>query len=95
MLTDKEIETIIKVMMPYHPKKIGIFGSYARGENSEDSDVDILYLFEEPISLFQKADLQENLNFELKKKIDLVSEKYIHPMLKNSILKDLKVIYNG
>lgn len=95
MLSDKEIEIIINVLKPYNPKRIGIFGSYARGENTEESDVDILYQFAEPISLFQKSDLLENLKNKLNKNVDMVSEKFVHPYFKESIAKDLKLIYGS
>ena len=95
MISQQQIDIIIEIMKPYNPKKIGIFGSFARGENSENSDLDILYNFEEPISLFQKFQIQELLENKLNSSIDFVSEKYLHPFLKESILKDLKIIYGN
>lgn len=93
MISQQQIDIIIKVMKPYKPKKIGIFGSYARGENSKESDIDILYQFEEPISLFEKSNILDALQEQLNSSVDLVSEKYLHPYLKEQILKDLRVIY--
>jgi len=95
MISQQQIDIIIEIMKPYNPKKIGIFGSFARGENSEKSDLDILYNFEEPISLLQKFQIQELLENKLNSNIDFVSEKYLHPFLKESILKDLKIIYGN
>jgi predicted nucleotidyltransferase len=95
MISQQQIDIIIDTLKPYKPTKIGIFGSFARGENSENSDLDILYQFEEPISLFQKVRIQENLEKRLDFNIDFVSEKYLHPFLKKSILKDLKIIYGN
>ena len=95
MISQQQIDIIIDTLKPYKPTKIGIFGSFARGENSENSDLDILYQFEEPISLFQKFKIQEVLENKLKFNIDFVSEKYLHPFLKESILKDLKIIYGN
>ena len=93
MLTKNQIETIITVMKPYNPTKIGIFGSFARGENTDKSDIDILYRFENPVGIFKLVDLKNLLEGQLQKKIDLVSEKYVHPLLKDLILKDLQIIY--
>ncbi|SHK26477.1 nucleotidyltransferase family protein [Epilithonimonas mollis] len=95
MISQQQIDLIIEILKPYKPKKIGIFGSFARGENSENSDLDILYQFEEPISLFQKFEIQESLENKLNFSIDFVSEKYLHPFLKEGILKDLKIIYGN
>lgn len=95
MISEKQINIIINTLKPFKPSKIGIFGSYARDENNDNSDIDILYSFEEAVGLFKligiKVDLEERLN----KKIDLVSEKYANLNLKPAILRDLKVIYEN
>jgi len=81
--------------MPFNPTKIGIFGSSARGENTSDSDIDILYDFRDTVGLFTLVRLQNELERRLNRKIDLVSEKYAHPRLKPQILNDLKIIYGS
>lgn len=93
MISEQQINIIINTLKPFKPNKIGIFGSYSRGENTEESDIDILYSFEESIGLFKLIGIKDDLEQKLNKKVDLVSEKYAHPKLKPSILKDLKVIY--
>jgi len=95
MLTANQIQTIIEVFKPYNPKKISIFGSVARGEATTSSDIDILYEFNEPISLFEKADIKERLEQKLSKGVDLVSEKFLNPLLRQSINADIKLIYGG
>lgn len=95
MLSASQIETIVEVFKPYNPKRISIFGSVARGEEASSSDIDILYEFSEPISLFQKASIKENLETRLKKGVDLVSEKYLGIAFKDAIRPDLKVIYGS
>lgn len=95
MLTQSQINIIINTLKPFNPKKIGIFGSYSRGENSLDSDVDILYSFENSIGLFKLISIKEDLEKKLHKKVDLVSEKYAHPKLKPYIMNDLKIIYEN
>ena len=93
MLTQKEIDIIIDTLKPYNPKRIGVFGSVARNEEKISSDIDILYNFNVPISLFVKYRLLEALKNKLYEKIDLVSEKAIHFEIKKYIFNDLKVIY--
>ena len=95
MLTQKEINIIIDTLKPYKPKRIGLFGSVARNEETSTSDIDILYSFNSPISLFIKYDIVEELHLKLHKEIDLVSENAIHPKLKQYIYKDLKMIYES
>lgn len=93
MLSQREIDLIIETMLPYKPVRIGIFGSYARGEQTPESDVDILYEFEEVIRLFDLVKLQASLQRKLGKKVDLVSEKYIHPKLRERILNEVNIVY--
>ncbi len=93
MLSQKEINIIIETLKPYNPKRIGIFGSVARNEETSLSDIDILYSFNSPISLFSLVDIQNALQKNLHKEVDLVSEKAIHHLLKKKVLNDLKVIY--
>lgn len=93
MLKQNQIDIIIDTLKPYHPTKIGIFGSMARGEATQNSDIDILYNLRETIGLFKLIGLKQTLEEKLNLKVDLVSEKYVDPKLKPHILNDLKLIY--
>ena len=93
MIPDREQKIIVKEFKPYSPIRLGIFGSYARDESHENSDLDILYDCSETIDLFSLVALKNNLEHQLNKSIDLVSQKYLHPLLRDQILKDLKVFY--
>lgn len=95
MLSQKEIQIIIEILKPYNPKRIGLFGSVSRNQETPTSDIDILYSFNTPISLFTKYNIVEELQLKLHKEIDLVSEKAIHPKLKPYIYNDLKMIYES
>ena len=95
MISELQKNIIINTMMPFHPVRIGIFGSVARNENTENSDIDILYQLKETVGLFNIVRLKDSLEEKLNKKIDLVSEKYVHPELKAYIMNDLKIIYNN
>jgi len=59
----------------YKIKEIGIFGSFVRGEATEDSDVDILVEFEEVPSLFKFIEIENYLSNILGIKVDLVEKK--------------------
>lgn len=69
-------QAIIEVFMPYQPRRICIFGSFARGEAEEKSDVDILYDFKGPMTFIELSQLKTALEDKLKRKVDLISEKY-------------------
>jgi len=95
MISELQKNIIINTIMPFHPVRIGIFGSVARNENTENSDIDIVYQLKEAVGLFNIARIKNSLEEKLNKKVDLVSEKYIHPELKPYIMNDLKIIYSN
>ncbi|NPA62107.1 MAG: nucleotidyltransferase family protein, partial [Methanococci archaeon] len=74
----------------YKVKSIAIFGSYARGEQKETSDIDILIDYYEPISLLKLIELENYLSDLLGIKVDLITKNSIHnPYVKKSIEEDL------
>ena len=94
MVTEVQKNIIINTIMPFHPVKIGIFGSAARDAETDSSDIDILYRLENAVGLFNLVRIKDSLEEKLHKKVDLVSEKYVHPKLKPYIMNDLKIIYS-
>jgi len=72
--------------------KIGIFGSFARGEEKEGSDIDVLVEFQENYKTFDNyMDLKFLLEDLFGRKIDLVTIDALRPQLKDGILQE--VIY--
>ena len=93
MKTRKEIEETLKKYKPllrekFKVKEIGIFGSYARGEESDQSDVDLLVAFDETIG-WEFIDLKDFLEGILDKPVDLVTVNALKPQLKGEILKEV------
>ncbi|MCG2723781.1 nucleotidyltransferase family protein [archaeon] len=91
--TLKEIETVLKenkqiLNEKFKVREIGVFGSYARGEESKKSDIDILVEFYEPVG-WEFIDLKEYLESILGKEIDLVTRGALKPQLKAGILKEV------
>lgn len=72
-----------------------LFGSFARGEQTEDSDVDILVEFDRstPIGLFAYVRMLRELEEKLGRKVDLVEEGTLRPAVQLTANRDLKVIY--
>jgi len=77
---------IIPILKKNHIVKAGIFGSYACGEQKKDSDVDILIEFNG--SLLTLVRIERELKEGIGKKVDLLTYKGIHPLLKEIILKE-------
>lgn len=73
-------------------KEIGIFGSYVRGEQKNNSDLDILVEFEEAPSLFKFIELEDYLKRLLKVKVDLVMKSALKPRIGKHIMTE--VIYS-
>lgn len=84
---------IITYLSQYNPVKIGIFGSYARNEDTAESDIDILVDFKKTLSLFDLGGIKYDLIEILKRPEDIVTEKSLNKRLKKYILNDLKIIY--
>lgn len=94
-----DIQTIQQKTTPlfqqYGVKRASLFGSTARGENSADSDVDILVEMAEKSRLFDFLALQTDLEETLSRKVDLVDHEAIKPRLKPYIMSDLKLLYSA
>jgi uncharacterized protein len=76
----------------YNVEKIGVFGSYARGEQQPESDIDILVEFSKPVDFFEYFELEELLHNALGLKIDMVSVKALKPVIGKYILEEVQFI---
>lgn len=74
----------------FHIIRIGLFGSYARGEQTDKSDIDLIVEFEENTQdIYEvKIRLKEFIKAETGKDVDICREKYIKPTIKEHILKE-------
>jgi hypothetical protein len=89
----EEIKNEIRKCMPilkdkYKVKTIGVFGSYIRGEQGKESDIDILVEFYETIDLFTFVELENFLSETLGTKVDLVMKDTLKPRIKDNILRE-------
>jgi len=87
-------KVVINYLSPYKPERIGIFGSYARHEETENSDIDILVKFKQTISLFDLVRIHRELSELLGIEVDLVTESSLkNEKLKRYIYHDLQIIF--
>jgi len=98
MNTKQEILTFLQehkeeLFSRFHLSDMGLFGSFSRGEERVDSDIDILVDFKENVTdLYTvKTALKAYLSHTFNRSIDLARQKYLKPYVKAQILKD--VIY--
>lgn len=73
-------------------KSISVFGSYLRGEQNEESDIDILVEFYQTIDLFKFVELEYFLSDILGRKVDLVMKDTLKPRIKDRILEEAVVV---
>ncbi len=95
MNTKKEILDFLsknkyELLSKYHLSKIGLFGSFSRGEATKNSDVDIIFDFKENIGDVYsiKVALKTYLSETFNRSVDLAREKYLSPYAKEQILQD-------
>jgi predicted nucleotidyltransferase len=87
----KQLELIKPSLVSrYHVSELGLFGSVVRDDFSPESDIDIIVDFSRPIGI-EFIDLADELEAQLKRKVDLVSKKGIKPQYFKAIESD--VIY--
>jgi hypothetical protein len=94
-----EIKEILQAQKPYLAEKygvteIGVFGSYVRGEQRPDSDLDILIELEDPprISLLGLVNLENYLSDLLGVKVQTAIKADLKPRLKPYILREVVML---
>ena len=93
----KTLEEILEVLRShkeeirkrFKAEVIGVFGSFSRGEENEESDVDLLVRFLPGASLFDLVALADYLEEKLGMKVDIVSERVLREELRERVMRDL------
>lgn len=88
----KIVETIVKILKRHGITRAALFGSFARGEAKEGSDIDIVIEPPEKFTLFDTVRVKGELERSLKKEVDIITFDSISPHLKAYITRDMKVI---
>lgn len=97
MKTIKDIEIIIQkhkkeLEERFGLREIGIFGSYVRGNQLQDSDIDILVAIERPMGFIKFIKLENHLSQILGAKVDLVTKKALKPYIGRRILQEVHYV---
>jgi len=83
---------VVLLLKRYDVKRAAFFGSFVRGEHRGDSDIDILVEFEGEKSLLDLARLKIELEKVLRRRVDVLTYGSLHPLLRDRILQEQKVI---
>ena len=94
MKTINEIKKSLSEQKPillkkYAVNRLGVFGSYVRGDQHQNSDLDVLIDYEEAPSLITLIEMEYYLSEIIRVKVDLLTTKGIKSQLKDSILKEV------
>ncbi|MBN1307549.1 MAG: nucleotidyltransferase family protein [Chitinispirillaceae bacterium] len=97
MKTLNDVKSLLEGQMAllrqrYRVTGIGLFGSYVRGEQQKDSDVDVLVDYEALPSLLKIVNMENYLSDLLEEKVDLIPRECIRPELKEAILSEVVML---
>jgi hypothetical protein len=82
----------IPILLKHGVKKAGLFGSSARGDTRDDSDIDILVEIDDDISLLDFVGIKLEIEESLGKKVDLVEYSTIKPLIREKIINEQVII---
>jgi len=82
MITTQQVAVIREITGKLNPVMVGIFGSYARNEQTEESDLDVLIDFDSRINLLDLIGLEQELSAILGVKVDLITVKSVDERLR-------------
>jgi len=93
---DKELERLREKVTPIlrrlGVRRASVFGSLARGEGGEKSDVDLLVELEPGRSLLDLAELKVELEEVLGRRVDVITYDSLHPLLRERVLREQRRI---
>ena len=86
---------LAEICRRYQVRELSLFGSAARGEMRQDSDIDLLveFLPGAEIGLLEHAGLMLDLSEVLGRRVDLVSKRGLKPLIRDSILAEAQPVY--
>ena len=80
----------------YGVTRLAVFGSMARGEARADSDVDLLYVLAPDARLgFDLFDLEDELSEVFGRRVDLVSERSLHRLIRDRAMREARTLYEA
>ena len=88
MTIDEIREKIVVILKKHGVKRAGLFGSYVRGEEKIDSDIDILVEVKKDLSLLDFVGIKLEIEDKLHHKVDLVEYSTIKPLIKKRIMDE-------
>ena len=86
---------LVEICRQNDVSRIGVFGSMARGEANEQSDIDLIVEFSKRKSLLALVTLERKMSETLGRQVDLLTEAALSPYLRDRVMSDLQVVYEA
>jgi uncharacterized protein len=87
-LSQDQLDEIVRTCRAHGAVSVSIFGSFARGEAREGSDLDVLVEFEPGRSLFDLVRLERSLEAFLGRRVDVVTPASLHPAIREHVIAE-------
>lgn len=94
-LLQKHKAEILEIAKRRGVERIRVFGSVARGEDTPESDIDLLVKMADGRSYFDLCGFAQETEDMIHKSVDVVSENGIHPLMRSEILSVVRPFYNA
>lgn len=92
---DPILKAVVEACRDRDANYVGVFGSYARGEATKTSDIDLLVRFNKSKSLFDLGGLQTELTQVAGRPVDILTQLPTNPYIKPQVERDLLPLYEG
>ena len=89
----KDTQSLIDISKAWNIIWLAFFGSVARGDDTEKSDVDLAVRFGKPLNLFEIVNIQMLMEAALGRSVDLIPIDDAYPFVRESMRDDLVVLY--
>lgn len=83
-------DTILAIAASHGAEAVRVFGSVARGEDKDESDVDFLVCMQPDRSLFDLIGFKQDMEALLHRPADVVTERGLHPLIRERIMQEAK-----
>ena len=93
-MSNQEVRNYLKVFLKEKGViKASLFGSFARGDNTDSSDIDIILQLSSEKNLFDLAEIKVDLEEKFNRKVDVLTYNSIHPYIKEEILREQEILF--
>jgi uncharacterized protein len=83
-------QEVLDLARRHHARSLMVFGSVARGEDTDASDLDLIAEFAEGATLFNAFALQESLEALLQHRVELATQDGLHPLIREQVLREAR-----